>query len=362
MGSTVILAAAGAGKTERIVKEALAESGRRVLITTYTNRNAQEITDRLIKECGVVPCHVQVETWFRFLLRDAIKPYQGALTAAFRTRSINFETDRPRYVPKNSFDRYYFDDASNLYKDRVADLACAINKQANGKTIRRLEQLFNIILIDEMQDLVGYDLDFIDILIASQFDLTMVGDPRQSTYASNDCPKNKQYRGFGLYDWVEQRRKKGVLAVEHMNWSHRCNDRICRFSDALFPEQPATESRNTATTSHDGMFLVKQEFLQDYTDTFKPAVLRWNRKVQVAAYLLAGASNIGDVKGCTFDRVLVYPTKPMLKYLRTADPRDAGERERFYVAATRARYSVAFVISDAHFISPIASHWEPNLT
>lgn len=360
MGKAVIFAAAGAGKTERIIQEALAISGRRVLITTYTNRNAQQITDRLIDECGLVPSSIQVGTWFRFLLRDAVKPYQSALTIPFRTQSINFVGDRPRYAPKSRVDTFYFDDGSNLYKDTVADIACAINKQSDGKTIRRLEQLFDLILIDEMQDLVGYDLVFIDTLIGSQIDILMVGDPRQSTYASNDSPKNKQYRGFGLYAWVEQRCKKGSLCVGHMNWSHRCNDSICRFGDALFPEQPRTEARNTVSTSHDGVFLVKPEHLQEYTNTFKPMVLRWNRRSRVADYLLAGSCNIGDVKGCTFDRVLVYPTQPMLKYLRTADPRDAGERERLYVAATRARYSVAFVMSGSESKSTIATRWEPN--
>jgi ATP-dependent DNA helicase UvrD/PcrA len=120
----------------------------------------------------------------------------------------------------------------------------------------RLEALFDRILVDEMQDLVGYDLDWLDAIIASHIDVLMVGDPRQSTYASNDCPKNKQYRGFGLYAWVEQRRKRGLLCYGHMNWSHRCNEGICRFADALFPEQPRTESRNVTPTSHDGVFLV----------------------------------------------------------------------------------------------------------
>ena len=145
-----------------------------------------------------------------------------------------------------------------------------------------------------------------------------------------------------------------------MNWSHRCNGSICRFADALFPEQPCTEARNTVSTSHDGIFLVKPEHLQEYTNTFKTAVLRWSRRSPVADYLLAGSCNIGDVKGCTFDRVLVYPTQPMLKYLRTEDPRDAGERERLYVAATRARYSVAFVMSGSELESRIAQRWEPS--
>jgi UvrD/REP helicase N-terminal domain len=93
MGKAVIFAAAGAGKTERIIQEALAEPRRRVLITTYTNRNAQQITDRLIERCGLVPDSIRVETRFRFRLREAIKPYQSALTTPFRTQSINFVSD-----------------------------------------------------------------------------------------------------------------------------------------------------------------------------------------------------------------------------------------------------------------------------
>ena len=50
------------------------------------------------------------------------------------------------------------------------------------------------------------------------------------------------------------------------------------------------------------------------------------------------------MKGKTFDRVMVFPTNPMKAYLKSKDLTAAGDLSKFYVAVTRARYSVAFVI------------------
>lgn len=89
-------------------------------------------------------------------------------------------------------------------------------------------------------------------------------------------------------------------------------------------------------------------------------ILRWNRLANLPVDLRAGAANLGEVKGATFDRVLIFPTKAMLKYLRTADINDTGGRDHFYVAATRAKFSVAFVVPDARIPSTIATPWPPK--
>jgi hypothetical protein len=64
------------------------------------------------------------------------------------------------------------------------------------------------------------------------------------------------------------------------------------------------------------------------------------------------ALNIGLSKGSTYDRALSFPTKPMLAYLRTAEPDPLKAPDRLYVAVTRARHSVAFVVdqSDATYV------------
>jgi hypothetical protein len=56
------------------------------------------------------------------------------------------------------------------------------------------------------------------------------------------------------------------------------------------------------------------------------------------------AINFGIAKGRTYDRVLIFPTANMKKYLKTKDVGDAGDIAKFYVAVTRAKYSVAFVV------------------
>ena len=62
------------------------------------------------------------------------------------------------------------------------------------------------------------------------------------------------------------------------------------------------------------------------------------------------AINIGVSKGRTFNRVLIFPTRPMLDYLKTEDISKAGDKSKLYVAITRAKYSVAFVVDDKNII------------
>jgi hypothetical protein len=73
------------------------------------------------------------------------------------------------------------------------------------------------------------------------------------------------------------------------------------------------------------------------------------------------AMNIGVSKGSTFDRVLIFPTKPMLKYIKTKDPSALTAPERLYVAVTRTRRSVAFIVSarDADYVPRLLHEVRP---
>ena len=49
----------------------------------------------------------------------------------------------------------------------------------------------------------------------------------------------------------------------------------------------------------------------------------------------------------TFDRTLIFPHAPLMNFLRTGNVKDAGkEIAKIYVAITRARQSVAFVVDN----------------
>ena len=94
-------------------------------------------------------------------------------------------------------------------------------------------------------------------------------------------------------------------------------------------------------TGHDGIFEIASKDVLDYYDKHRPAVLRWDKRANT---LGLSAMNIGLSKGRTYDRVLIFPTAPMKAYLATGDLSRAGDLAKFYVAVTRARYSVAFVV------------------
>ncbi|RYX98742.1 ATP-dependent DNA helicase, partial [bacterium] len=76
MPCKVVIAAAGSGKTEMIIQEAL-NSLDSTLILTYTNENLNVIKDRIIKSRGFLPAHIKLKSWYSFLLKEAVRPYQN---------------------------------------------------------------------------------------------------------------------------------------------------------------------------------------------------------------------------------------------------------------------------------------------
>jgi DNA helicase II / ATP-dependent DNA helicase PcrA len=334
-----IVAVAGACKTQTVIDEALADPSRRVLITTYTNENLRQITARIQALAGVVPENVDITSWYTFLLRDGIRPYQHSVLGDIGVvRGLNFEGQKQRFARKTER-RYFLDGNGDVFRDGLADFACMADANSGGAVIARLEMLYDHIYVDEVQDLVGYDLDVLDLLFASKMSVTVVGDPRQHTLATANVPKNKRYRGAGFSDWLDER--SDICAREDRLTSVRCNQPICDFASGLFPDLPGLEAAQATMTGHDGVFFIKPFDVQEYYEEQKPVVLRDRRTTDT---LGLPAMNIGVAKGSTFDRVLIFPTSPMRQFLDDSDASKLKAPERLYVAVTRARHSVAFVV------------------
>ncbi|MFJ8046051.1 UvrD-helicase domain-containing protein [Kitasatospora sp. NPDC096147] len=335
-----VIAAAGSRKTQQIVDSVLADRTKRVLVTTYTTENLSQITDRLSTAAGTLPAHVTTMGWFTFLLNECARPYQVAvLDEVGLIRGLDFVAARPRYVPRTKPRQFYMDRRHDMFRDSLSDFAIRANTATGGKVIARLAAMFDHIYIDEVQDLVGHDLELLDLLFRSPIGVTLVGDPRQFTYATNNSTKNKAYKGGGIVDWLK--RRTDYCALETRSESYRCNQQICDFADGLFPELEPTVSKNTEITNHDGIFEIRPHEVHEYVSRYSPTVLRYDKRADT---LGLAAMNIGLSKGSTFERILLFPTKPMIKYLRTRNPAEAGSREKLYVAVTRAKHSVAFVV------------------
>lgn len=338
--NVAVLAAAGSRKTQHIVDCVLNDPTQNVLVTTYTTENMNQLVDRLSTSAGLLPKHVTVIPWFTFLLNQCARPYQSAaLDKVGVMRGLNFVGERNKFVRKANARKYYLDTHGDMYRDAVAAFAWEANQQSGGKVIDRLGEIYDHIYIDEVQDLAGYDLEILDLLLRSPVGVTMVGDPRQATFATNNASKNKKYKGGGIADWLNER--KAVCQISPRLESYRCNQAICDFADDLFPELPRTISKNAESTGHDGVSSIAPTEVPAYIERYKPVVLRWDKRAKTQGF---PAMNFGQSKGCTFDRVLIFPTQPMIKYYNTRDPRQAGDRSKLYVAVTRARFSVTFVI------------------
>lgn len=339
----VIIASAGSGKTTHIVEQALSVSNKKVLITTYTNENLEQINSYLIKKNGYIPKNITVMSWFSFLLQDGVRPYQSLLTPRDRIKTIIFDKIPAslRYIQKSSVDKYFFTKNNNIYRDRVAEFACLSNDGSQGLVIQRLQKIYDHIFIDEFQDFSGYDLNYLEKLLNSSISIDAVGDPRQATFSTNNSLKNKQYKKSKIIIWIEKMKKAKLLSVEEKNDCHRCNQQICDFADMLFPTLSKTNSCNTEVTGHDGIFCICRNKVSDYVTKYHPIILRYNKNTNTMNF---PANNIGSSKGRTYDRVLIFPTQPMINYLYSKDLSKAGDISKLYVAITRAKYSVAFVI------------------
>lgn len=347
----VIIACAGSGKTSYIVEKALKLKRARVLVTTYTNENLDQIKSFFIEKAGCVPANVIIKSWFSFLLQEGVRPYQNHITEHRRVKSIYFFGDTKedkklrghlQYIPESK-EEHYFTKNNYIYVDKVSKFICRCNERSGKLVGKRLERIYDYIFIDELQDFAGYDLNLLEMLFNAGINIVAVGDPRQATFSTNNAQKNKRHKKSKIYSWLKEKECDKEITIEEINGCYRCNQQICDFADGLFPDLPKTKSKNNCTTGHDGIFCIPHNGVKVYIEKHNPVILRYNKSIDA---LNLSAINIGLSKGRTYDRVLIFPTKPMLEYLRTKDPSKAGDKTKLYVAVTRAKFSVAFVVRD----------------
>jgi DNA helicase-2/ATP-dependent DNA helicase PcrA len=339
----VVIASAGSGKSTGITRQALADSSKRAVLITYTNNNAEQIGRHFYAAVGHIPKHVHVSSWFAFLLRHLVRPYQRALVNKHVDR-LNFnQGESALYSKQSDILRHYFDSSGAIYRDKVSKFVCEVNKQTSGKPIERLEKIFDSLYIDEVQDIAGFDLELVELFLKSSITITLVGDIRQATFTTHNARKNRQYGKDKIIDRFLLWEAESLCEIKYQNVSHRCVQAICDFADRLYPSHPKTQSLNTAVTDHDGIFAVRKKDIPAYMVRYSPQTLRYDRRtVDVPGKPM----NYGVSKGLTFERTLIFPTTKIAKFLLTGNPAHAGTLPKFYVAITRARQSTAFVIAD----------------
>jgi superfamily I DNA/RNA helicase len=336
------IAAAGSGKTTFLVEEALKIKDKRVLITTYTQANEGEIRKKLYEKNKCIPNNVTVQTWFSFLLQHGVRPFQGCLFDRHITGLILVNNQSAQYIAETNIEKHYFTSNLKIYSDKISKFVFKCNEKSRGAVIDRLSRIYPYIFIDEVQDLAGYDLELLKLIFNCNSSSLLVGDPRQGTYSTNSSTKNRQFKKAGIVHFFEDTTINITTDSTSLNVNYRCNSSICDLSNKLFPTHTATTSGNNHQTGHDGIFLIKKLDVSDYLKKYSPMQLRDSAKTETDPNYRS--MNMGESKGLSFDRVLIYPTKPILDWLANNDSELAPtSRSKLYVALTRARYSVGII-------------------
>lgn len=344
--NVIRIEAAGAGKTYGICAEALGfanedTSKKKMLILSYTNRGIDSIKSEIKKQnLGVLSKKINIMTWYSFLLREFIKPYQSVIFDVNEVRSIDFSEayGKINFKRKGTKERY-MNSLRDIRSNVAGELACHIEERSKGKNLGRIGNIYSHIYIDEVQDMAGYDLNIIELLMKSNISVTCVGDSKQATFKTNNSTKNKNKSGINVWEFFQEMIQDNVVEIKRNLVSRRFNQQICDFANEVFPNENNISTCMNESTEHDGVIILKRSDVGLYYDYFKPAILRFNCKTLTDGYY---AINFGECKGMTFERVLIYPNGVFKDFL--LKKKVIGSPQKYYVAATRAKYSIAFVL------------------
>lgn len=369
MPNVFVFAGAGTGKTERIVNEAigLLAGKERVLVLTYTENNQKEVSNRfLLKHRGAHPAF-RVKGLLTFYLEEIIRPYQRAI---FPNRIEGFilnDSDphkrngrniagRTEKLASGAFNPLYYltPCRTKAHSALLAKFACMVIKETGGAPIRRLAEIYDSLYFDECQDMVGWDFEVLSLLTKSKrFSITCVGDFRQTIYETASTTKKP---GSSLEKVAYLERLEFVR--EEMNESRRSIQEICNYAARLhvadgYPVLVSNIVVPDEYRRHQGVFIVKASDARAYFEFYQPVVLRHSIKSGTEYDdLPLHRMTFGKSKGLGFERTAIIPTKPHLQFLQD-DPNAFGigkteeTRNKFYVALTRAKYSVALIVPDA---------------
>ena len=258
----------------------------------------------------------------------------------------------PIYFSEAELPHHYFNKKMQIYSDKIAKFVCRANEATSGLIIDRISRIYPHIFIDEIQDMAGYDLEFIKLLLADSSDITMVGDPRQVTYHTHDERKYKKYSDGKVEDFILNECSKISVEIDKatLNVTYRNKQAICNFANKIYPEYPECACIQQDDTEHDGVYFISPNDVNEYLKKYQPMQLR--DKVSVKVNEEYSVMNFGESKGLTFDRVLIYPTKTMMSWiLDHSKDLPYQSKSKLYVAITRARHSVGIVYDNKKNIS-----------
>ncbi|MET4559755.1 superfamily I DNA/RNA helicase [Lysinibacillus parviboronicapiens] len=218
----IIVAGAGAGKTTSMAKEVLSRysyiaDNKIIYVITYTNAAKNHIKNKIIKEHGFLPNNIKIETSHVFLLHEIIFPFHRLLynvhftsvSALKLPKEIGFKSKKLKELRDQNI--IHVEEVSKIAKDTLCGKSrdTVKIKKTREKVITILKNYLDCIFMDEAQDMDNNLSQIIQKLFSEDFNLHLVGDPKQD-----------------LRGYLEFRRLVEYYPdnVEYKNENRRCPD------------------------------------------------------------------------------------------------------------------------------------------
>lgn len=334
MDKQLVLAVAGSGKTRSIVERLTPDS--RAIIVTYTTNNADTLRSRILAKFGVIPENVKVLTYFTFVYNFCYLPI---FQLEHKNRGIIFDINPPKVKGVTAESLSYYQSRSGyLYSQRLAML---LNRPgALTQVIQRLEEFYDYLVVDEIQDFGSHDIELLLGLAKARVNVLFVGDYYQHTFiAGQDGAKGRGLYKTGYEAYVGYFRNNSDLVVDttSLQNSWRCSPTICQFvTDKLEIGMGSNLAKETSVSNlfdseTDAKWVlenheIKKLFLQKSYD--------YN----------CSSANWGESKGSEFPDVCVVFSDEMAKVFEADKPKFAPmTRSKLYVALTRSQRDLYFV-------------------
>lgn len=345
LSKRVYVAGAGTGKTRMLREIALERCvNQKVLYLTYTDANAAEFREAIVRQVGHMPATIRIMTWFSFLLIHGVRPFP-ARGFTHRIDRMLFNERNPRNVRgiRRGDERYYCPLPCVAYRTRLADLAFLCNEQWGGEVIHRVCDIFGVILVDEAQDFAGYDYDLLRAMMDQSGEMVVVGDPRQQTYRTGAAAKNKG--NPDIFSFFEEKTQYAIDSTT-LSVTHRCSGAVISLANSLYDEYPpVAPSDDRIRDSRGQVKTISLSELEEWDLSRKTqtTALIWDSRTTVPAGFRV--MTMGESKGLTFGDVVVFPTGEMRKWIEKKPSKLKGiTKAKFYVAITRASGDLYFVV------------------
>lgn len=334
MDKSVIFAVAGSGKTSHIVENLSLDKNS--LIITYTTGNFNNLKRKILEKFNKEwPRNITLMTYFQFLYSFCYKPF---LADKVKAKGIIYEPNKIKFAKKNSLN-YYMTESSYFYSNRLAFSFEYFGIIDDIK--KRIENYFDEMIIDEIQDISGRDFNFLLKIMETKINILFVGDFFQHTYdTSRDGSVNA--RLFDDYNKYKNKfQSNGFRVYDNLlDKSWRCNNKTCKF---------IRDNLNIEIYSHHSMqedfnisFIEEGKLIKDIFNNDRIVKLHYNNSKKYGF----NHKNWGDTKGEDFHTdvcIILNKNTEDLFFKKSLNTLAPSTKNKLYVALTRARGNTFFI-------------------